>query len=218
MAIYDDLDDHRSNSDFIERCHRDFVNTENPLFAWEAWGMVRFTWRSELHESLELPEWLGEYLDVCGERLIGIPMEVVERKPLVRIAQGGVRLKIDKVLERPVVPAKAGEGPGSFGRALKFSKGLALARSQWGGPFDTLEKRAARVIDLMWSHGCSLAHAAEWLEKKGISRSSAKRAVNEADGYSLRTMKNRLLQATGAIPDRREVVRAYSRLCKSRAR
>ena len=140
MAIYDDLDDRGSISDFIERCHRDFVNTENPLFAWEAWGRVHFTWRSELHESLELPKWLGEYLDACGNRLIGIPMEVVDRKPLIRIAQGGIRLEMDKVLERPVVPARAGEGPGSVGHALGFSEGLALARSHWGGPFNTREK------------------------------------------------------------------------------
>ena len=145
-------------------------------------------------------------------------MEVAERKPRERIAQGGIRLEIDDVLVRPVVPAKAGEGPGSVGRALGFSEGLALARSHWRGPFDSGEKRAARVIDLMWSHGYSLAHAAECLERKGISRSSAKRAVKEAEGYSLRAMKNRLLQVTGAIPDRREVVRAYSRLCKSRVR
>ena len=58
MPIYDDLDDRGSDSDFIERCHRDFVKTENPLYAWEAWGLIHLTWRSEFHESLELPEWL----------------------------------------------------------------------------------------------------------------------------------------------------------------
>lgn len=104
-----------------------------------------------MYESLKLPEWLAEYLDTCGQNLIGIPMEVVERKPLERIAQGGIRLKIDDVLESPVIPAKAGEGPGSVGRALGFSKGLAKAREDWGGPYDKREDLALRVVR---SQGC----------------------------------------------------------------
>jgi hypothetical protein len=45
MPIYDDLDHQGSYEDFLERCHRDFVTTGNPLYAWQAWGMVRATWR-----------------------------------------------------------------------------------------------------------------------------------------------------------------------------
>jgi hypothetical protein len=216
MPIYDDLNDRGSMADMLERCRRDFESTGNPLYAWEAWGVVRFTWRSELDESLELPEWLGEYLDACGNALIGVQMEEAERKPLARIAQGGIRLAIDDVRQRPVVPAKTKEGPGSVGRALGFSKGLALTRAHWGGPFDTQENSAVRVVDLMWANRCSLEHAAGLLDGKGISRASAKRAVGAANSFALRAMQNRLRQATGAVPDPSEVVRAYSRLCKTR--
>ncbi|MCH7644379.1 MAG: hypothetical protein IH974_06030 [Myxococcales bacterium] len=218
MPIYDDLDDRGSHADFIERCRRDFETTGNPLYAWEAWGVVRFTWQSELHESVELPEWLGEYLDACGKGLTGIPMEVVERKPLVRIAEGGIRLGIDEVRKRPAVPATAGEGPGSMGRALGFFEGLAKAREHWGGPFDDREKLALHVVEMMWSKRLSLEGAAGGLDGRGTSRATAKRAVKAAQGYALRAMQNRLRQAMGEVPGRSEIARAYSRFCKARAK
>ena len=63
VPLNDDLIDQRDKSEDVERCRRDFEKTGNPLYAWEAWGVVRFTWRSELHQSLAVPDWLGKYLD-----------------------------------------------------------------------------------------------------------------------------------------------------------
>ncbi len=206
MPIYDDLDDRGSHADFIERCRRDFETTGNPLYAWEAWGLVRLTWRSELHDSLDLPEWFAEYLDACGSRLLGRQPERVELSPN----------RWGHLPERE--PPKLGEGAGAIGCALGFSEGLALARKHWGGQFDDRENRAARVVDLMWSERLSLDAAAEKLERTNgwPERRTIRRAVEGAMRGALRRMQDRLREATGVVPDRGEVVRAYSDLCRSR--
>ena len=208
----------RSKSDKLKRCRSDFESTGNPLYAWEAWGLIRFTWRSQLHESLELPEWLGEYLDACGRRLLGVPMEEVSRKPYFHGAEGSLELKIDIVKRRPAVSAETGEGAGAIGRALKFPDGLALARKRWGGPFDARENGAARVVDLMWSERISLDAAAERLELTNgwPERRTIRRWVEGASRGALRRMQDRLREATGAVPERGDLIRAYSVFCRQR--
>jgi hypothetical protein len=217
MGIYDDLDDRGSQADFLERCHRDFVATGNPLYAWEAWGTVYAAWRSRPHEAIPLPEWLGEYLDDCGRRLVGVPMDVVDRKVLGRFAGSGIRFEWVEVEERPAVAAETGEGPGFIGCALGFSEGLAKAREHWGGPFDYRENLALRVVDLMWSERLSLDAAAFEAEARGWAKHrTAGRAVERARGGALRRMQDWLREKTGRVPRQPEVVRAYSRLCKTR--
>jgi hypothetical protein len=51
MPIHDDLDDRGSESDYIERCHRDFANTGDPLYAWEAFARIRFIHRRRLNQD-----------------------------------------------------------------------------------------------------------------------------------------------------------------------
>jgi hypothetical protein len=81
VPIYDDLDDLENSADHLERCRRDFEATGNPLYAWEAWGVVTLTWRSQLEDSIEIPTWLTEYFDECGSRLLGWRPEPVELGP-----------------------------------------------------------------------------------------------------------------------------------------
>jgi hypothetical protein len=272
VAIYEDLNDRESHADHLERCRRDFEATGNPLYAWEALGVVWFMRRlrlsqdipgsfTSLPESLsrrnrpsrenpdrdflreahaivtgaskmeptaehldalwsfvELPEWLGEYLEGCGKRLIGMPMEVVDQEARVKVAKGDIRSEMASARERPFLPAKAGEGPGSIGRAFRFTEGLALARKHWGGAFDPNERLALRVVQWMWSEGRALDAAAEEFEGAGgwPERRTVRRAVEHARLYALRWMRDRLREAGGELPAEPEVARAYSDLCRRR--
>ena len=47
-------------------------------------------------------------------------------------------------------------------------------------------------------------------------RRSIRRAVDGAQRWALRWMQERLREATGAVPERAKVVRAYSSLCRGR--
>lgn len=215
MPVYDDLNDdlNRGGSfpDAVERCRRDYVATQNPLYAWEAWLLIRFTWRSRTHERIELPEWLGKYFDDCGHDLLGRWVEVEGSRQVV-----------------PTIPAEPGEGPGFIGSALRFREGLAKAREHWGGSWDQQEKLAMQAIERMWHDGLTLDRAAQVMQDETepgrqyyppsikASRPTIKRAVGNAKRYALRQMQSRLRDATGTVPARSKIVREYSLLCKSR--
>lgn len=214
MPIYDDLDDRHSKADKIERCRRDFRATGNPLFVWEAWGVVRFTQRSSLHESLEIPGWVSEYLDACGHRLLGWQPERVLLDPGPP-RHYGYRAETN--------PPKRGEGPGSIGQAFGFNEGLARAREHWGGQHDLRERLAGEVSDLMWEQGQSLEAAATELEgtrrrdgTRWPERRTIRRYVEGSQRWALRTMQERLSDAGVAPPATAEIVRVYSDLCRRR--
>ena len=165
--------------------------------------MVSLTRRSKLHESLDLPDWLVEYLDDCGHRLLGW--------------QPG-RPKHHGNLIPEEKPPKRGQGPGAIGRAAGFSEGLSLARHHWGGEFDEREKLALWVVRYMHEEGVSLDSAATEAENARLaSRSTARRAVEKARTFALRRMQEQLRAETGAVPVRSEVVNAFSALCKARS-
>ena len=212
MSIYDDLNEEASSAQHLERCRRDFEATRNPLFAWEAWGAVRATWRSTLEDSIEIPSWLTEYFDACGSRLLGMKAERVE----LRAGHWGHQSED----EAP----KSSEGPGAIGRSIGFENGLATARERWGGQFDERERRALIVVEKMWAEGRSLDNSAEALESTTSAdeaswpeRRTIRRYVERADRWALRRMQDRLREATGAVPERSQVVAAYSRLCQDRS-
>ena len=216
MPIYDDLDDQGSFGDWLARCRRDYEGTGDPLFVWEAFG----AWWSQRHmHSMPLPEWLGECLNTWGSRLIGIPMEVVRRTPLVRVNQDGIKFEINEIEERPHVPAEPGEGPGPIGRALGFTEGLAKAREHWGGPFDRREQHALQVVDFMWEHGYSLDKAAtELAPSAGPDNSrTIRRYVEHARSAALRRMQDLIREAGQPVPPAADVPVAFSRLCRRRS-
>jgi hypothetical protein len=205
--IYDDLDDRENMADFVERCHRDFAATRNPLYAWEAWGVVRFTSRSDFHEPLALPEWLGEYLDGCGRQLLGW---------LPSLDQGRL------IPERK--PPVADRGPGAIGERIGFREGLKKSRENWGGSFDEDENLALRVVKLMWSDCLSLDAAAAEAEFRGwkkrgkrVSSRTASRSVEGTQRWALRFMKERLAEETRTWSHDTPVRRSYSDLCRARA-
>jgi hypothetical protein len=196
VPIYDDLDYKRKPVDLLERCRRDFEATANPLYAWEGWIAWSVSRRSGWLRFREpLPKWIAQYFDECARHLIG------------RLNPG----------EWSAIP---GEGPGSIGRALGFSEGLAKAREQWGVPFDRREVLALKMVELMWSEGCSLdAAALEAEHLRWASHRTARRAVERAQRNALRRMQDYLREAGWDVStDKREVIRTYSRLCKNRAR
>jgi hypothetical protein len=186
-----------------------------------------------LWSFVDLPEWLGEFLEDCASRLLGVPMKEESRTPHVQYEGHRIAIEIDMVTRRPEIPAKTGEGAGAIGRAVGFSEGLAKARQHWGGPFDRNENRAAAVVDVMWNEGISLDAAAEKLEHskftgyndarvafgddaKWPERRSIRRFVEGAQRWVIRTMQERLREATGTVPERHEIVNVYSDFCRTR--
>ncbi len=197
MPIYDDLDDRGSYTDRLERCRRDFDATGNPLYAWEAWGVIRLTERSGNHESLPVPEWLAVYLDDCGNQLLGWQ------------SRTGT-----EILKPETTQPNRREQPGALGRAMGFTTGLAITREQWGGQHDADERLAFKIVNRMWKYGQSLDAAAK--DTPGASRDKARRAVERAQRGALRLMQDRLRNESGSAPELDQVAKKYSILCRNR--
>jgi len=182
------------------------------------------TWRSKLDESLELPDWLGDYLDHCGRHMLGDFVEV--ERELGPVTRGkGIRFQLSTVTYSLSVPGKLREGPGSIGRALGFKEGLAVARCHWGGQFDKREHLAYAVVNLMWTKGLSLKKAANVFDvnaskvnRTGASAASVMRAVRHAQRFALRLMCDRLRETNGTVPSLAIVPREFSKLCVARGR
>lgn len=218
-GFYDDLDVesldlHKADADHLEECRRNLVETGNPLYAWEAWGTVRATWRSRRPtDHLPLPEWLIDYFDACGARLLGWQPE--------RVQLGGSWGR-----RREESPPKPDEGPGAIGRRLGFKHGLAVERRRWGGQHDQDEHMALELVERMWREGCTLRAVALKFEKGttmrlgrlGISYSKARRSVERAHRFAYRLMRDRLAEAGVPVPPRAKVWKAYSTLCRQRGK
>lgn len=219
MAYHPDLDEDNDDLAHIERCRRDFEATGNPLYAWEAWGTFSLRRRSTIEESIELPDWLVAYFDECEKRLLGIPMVEVSREPLIDVGGSGIHFKVDTVVSRPCHEAPDGEGPGSIGRALDFDSSLARSRAGWGGPYNTNEALADRLVEIMWQESWSLERAARQAEEnRWASTRKAKEAVRNSSLWAKRKMLTRLEEEEVGEFDRLRVSLAYSKLCRSRAK
>jgi hypothetical protein len=142
----------------IDQCCAQYEASSNPLYAWEAWLGWSTHRRSDPGRSDEPPPaWILGYFDDCARRLI----------------ERGCRNEL---------PAESRLSSGAIGQALGFASGLSKAREQWSTGFRDHEELASKIVDLMWRESWSLNKAAEELQRKGGSTSTAKRAVKTAEG------------------------------------
>ena len=186
-----------SHKEHLERARRDYEETKNPLFVFEAFA----SWY-RLQRKYPLPEWIGDYLRDSTDRLLGWDPEKSERS-----GTAGTRKFVPWDEQNQTVA-----------RAMGFSGELKAARKRWGGQYAETERLALQVVEFMWDGGESLDSAALKAEARKISsQRTARRAVESAKTFALARMRMHLEQA-GKLDGKGPVWKRFSRLCAERPR
>ena len=181
-----------SHKEHLERARRDYEETKNPLFVFEAFA----SWY-RLQRKYPLPEWIGDYLRDSTDRLLGWDPEKSERS-----GTAGTRKFVPWDEQNQTVA-----------RAMGFRGEIEPARKEWGGQHAETERLALLLVEYMWAMGVSLENAANKPpDGSGASRSKARRAVENASSFALARMRSRLEEAGWEEADG-PVWKQFSRLC-----